>query len=152
MHVRHPSKALLRSQAYKRNVEDTANSGKEWATNDTPIGVLSAYIDSIALETTLTLVPLPDPENFWLPNSYSKAMSRLDIVTNNTSLPFFFNMCLPYALYFYLSKHEFTYRNTRIIKHMLNMCLPHGKHAFYLVFTTCRTCCSHMSTLLLITI
>jgi hypothetical protein len=51
-------------------------------------------------------------------------------VTDNTSLLFFSNMCLPYALYFYLSKHEFTYRNTRVIKHMLNMCLPHGKHAF----------------------
>jgi hypothetical protein len=38
-------------------------------------------------------------------------------------------MCLPYALYFYLSEHEFTYRNTRVIKHILNMCLPHGEHA-----------------------
>jgi hypothetical protein len=52
------------------------------------------------------------------------------IVTNNMSLLFFSNMCLPYALYFYLSEHEFTYRNTRVIKHMINMCLPHGKHAF----------------------
>jgi hypothetical protein len=51
-------------------------------------------------------------------------------VTNNTSLLFFSNMCLPYVLYFYLSEHEFTYRNTRVIKHMLDMCLPHGKHAF----------------------
>jgi hypothetical protein len=33
-------------------------------------------------------------------------------VTNNTSLLFFSNMCLPYVLYFYLSEHEFTYRNT----------------------------------------
>jgi hypothetical protein len=41
-------------------------------------------------------------------------------------------MCLPYAFYFYLSEHKFTYRNTRVIKHMLNMCLPHGKHAFTL--------------------
>jgi hypothetical protein len=41
-------------------------------------------------------------------------------------------MCLPYALYFYLSEHEFTYRNTRVIKHMLNMCLPQGKHDFTL--------------------
>jgi hypothetical protein len=78
-HVRHPSEALLKSQASERNVEDTANSGKEWATNDTPTGVLSAYIDSIALETTSTSVPLPDPENFWLPNSYSEAMSRPNI-------------------------------------------------------------------------
>jgi hypothetical protein len=39
-------------------------------------------------------------------------------------------MCLPHALYFYLSEHEFTYKNTRVIKHLLNMCLPHGKHAF----------------------
>jgi hypothetical protein len=28
----------------------------------------------------------------------------------------------------YLSEHEFTYRNTRVTKHMSNMCLPHGKH------------------------
>jgi hypothetical protein len=51
-------------------------------------------------------------------------------VTNNMSLLFFSNMCLPYAFYFYLSEHEFTSRNTRVTKHMLNMCLPHGKHAF----------------------
>jgi hypothetical protein len=51
-------------------------------------------------------------------------------VMNNTSLLFFSNMCLPYVLYFYLSEHEFTYRNTQVTKHMLNMCLPHGKHAF----------------------
>jgi hypothetical protein len=49
---------------------------------------------------------------------------------NNTSLLFFSDMCLPYAFYFYLSKHEFTCRNTQVTKHMLNMCLPHGKHAF----------------------
>jgi hypothetical protein len=34
------------------------------------------------------------------------------IVTNNTPLLFFSDMCLPYAFYFYLSKHEFTCRNT----------------------------------------
>jgi hypothetical protein len=41
-------------------------------------------------------------------------------------------MCLPYAFDFYLSKskHEFTCRNTRVTKHMLNMCLSHGKYAF----------------------
>jgi hypothetical protein len=57
-------------------------------------------------------------------------------------------MCLPYVLYFYLSEHEFTYRNTRVIKHMLNMCLPHGKHAFtsYLphVEHAVRTCLPHV--------
>jgi hypothetical protein len=41
-------------------------------------------------------------------------------------------MCLPYAFHFYLSEHEFTCRNTQVTKHMLNMCLPHGKHAFTL--------------------
>jgi hypothetical protein len=41
-------------------------------------------------------------------------------------------MCLPYAFHFYLSEHEFTCRNTRVTKHMLNMCLPHGKHTFTL--------------------
>jgi hypothetical protein len=56
-------------------------------------------------------------------------MQGKGIVMNNTALLFFSNMCLPYALYFHLSEHEFTYRNTRVIKHMLNMCLPHGKHA-----------------------
>jgi hypothetical protein len=48
------------------------------------------------------------------------------------SLLFFSDMCLPYAFYFYLYKHEFTCRNTRVTKHMLNMCLSHGKHAFTL--------------------
>jgi hypothetical protein len=56
--------------------------------------------------------------------------SRKLSVTNNTSLLFFSNMCQPYALFFYLSEHEFTYRSTQVIKHMLNMCLPHGKQAF----------------------
>jgi hypothetical protein len=46
---------------------------------------------------------------------------------NNMSLLFFFNTCLPYAFYFYLSEHEFICRNTQVTKHMLNMCLPHGK-------------------------
>jgi hypothetical protein len=31
-----------------------------------------------------------------------------------------------------ISTYEFTCRNTRVTKHMLNMCLPHGKHAFTL--------------------
>jgi hypothetical protein len=48
-------------------------------------------------------------------------------VTNNMSLLFFFDMCLPYAFHFYLSEHEFTCRNTQVTKHMLNMC---GKHTF----------------------
>jgi hypothetical protein len=43
----------------------------------------------------------------------TRSLSYHDMaVTNNTSLLFFSNMCLPYALYFYLSEHEFTYRNT----------------------------------------
>jgi hypothetical protein len=33
-------------------------------------------------------------------------------VTNNMSLLFFSDICLPYAFYFYLSKHKFTCRNT----------------------------------------
>jgi hypothetical protein len=33
-------------------------------------------------------------------------------VMNNRSLLFFSDMCLLYAFYFYLSKHEFTCRNT----------------------------------------
>jgi hypothetical protein len=49
---------------------------------------------------------------------------------NNMSLLFFFDMCLPYASHFYLSEHEFTCRSTQVTKHMLNMCLPHGKHTF----------------------
>jgi hypothetical protein len=53
-----------------------------------------------------------------------------DNVTNNTSLLFFFDMCSPYAFHFYLSIHNFTCRDTRVTKHMLNMCLPHGRHAF----------------------
>jgi hypothetical protein len=43
---------------------------------------------------------------------------------NNMSLLFFSDMCLPYAFYFYLSKHKFTCKNTRVTKHMLNMPLP----------------------------
>jgi hypothetical protein len=39
-------------------------------------------------------------------------------------------MHLPYAFHFDLSEHEFTCRSTRVTKHMLNMCLPHGKHTF----------------------
>jgi hypothetical protein len=41
-------------------------------------------------------------------------------------------MCLPYAFYFYLSEHEFICRKTQVTKHMLNMCLFYGKHAFTL--------------------
>jgi hypothetical protein len=39
-------------------------------------------------------------------------------------------MCLPYAFYSYLSEHKFTCRSTQVTKHMLNMCLPYGKHTF----------------------
>ena len=47
--------------------------------NDTPTGTLSAYIESMALATTTTKNPLPNPENIWLPNSYSLAMTCPDI-------------------------------------------------------------------------
>jgi hypothetical protein len=40
--------------------------------------------------------------------------------------------CIALCLSFYLSEHEFTCRNTRVAKHMCNMCLPHGKHTFTL--------------------
>ena len=46
-------------------------------TNNVPIGILSTHVESTVLATTTTL--LPDPENFWLPNSYSEAMMHLDI-------------------------------------------------------------------------
>ena len=76
--VKNPSEALLRSQASERDVEEAANSGKEWANNS---AILSAYIESTALETTTNTTSLPDPENFWLPNSYAEAMTRPDIWT-----------------------------------------------------------------------
>lgn len=63
-------------QASEREFEEAVVSGKEWAAND---GVLSTYIKSTALKTTSNFTPLPDPENFWLPNSYAEAMIRLDI-------------------------------------------------------------------------
>jgi hypothetical protein len=37
---------------------------------------------------------------------------------------------LALCLSFYLSKHKFTCRSTRVTKHMSNMCLPHSKHTF----------------------
>ena len=71
---------MLRSQASERDVEEAARSGKEWATDTPPAGILSAYVTSSALETTMVTVNLlPDPDNVWLPNSYSEAMTRLDI-------------------------------------------------------------------------
>ena len=77
INMKYPSEALLRSQASEQNIEDAASLGKEWAMNDKPTGILSAYVDSMVFETTTT--SLPDPENFWLPNSYSEAMTRPDI-------------------------------------------------------------------------
>jgi hypothetical protein len=77
--VKHPSEALLRSQASERDVEEAASLGKEWATNDATTGILSAYIESTALETTTNTTSFPDPENFWLPNSYAEAMTCPDI-------------------------------------------------------------------------
>ena len=47
----------------------------------TDSAILSAYIESTALETTTNTTSLPDPENFWLPNSYAEAMTRPDIWT-----------------------------------------------------------------------
>jgi hypothetical protein len=66
--IKYPSENLLRSQASERDVEEAASSGKEWATNDASAcsGILSAYIESTAFTTTANL---PDPSNFWLPNS-----------------------------------------------------------------------------------
>ena len=70
---KHPSEALLQSQASERDISEAAESGVEWA-NDTP---MNAYT---ALETTTsTINPLPDPGNFWLPSSYAEAMMHLDI-------------------------------------------------------------------------
>jgi hypothetical protein len=68
----------LRSQALERNVKEAASSGKKWATNNTSAGsgILSAYIESTAFTTTTNL---PDPSNFWLPNSYSEVMMHLDM-------------------------------------------------------------------------
>jgi hypothetical protein len=54
---------------------------------------------------------------------YPDASGNFVYVTNNMSLLFFFDMCLPYAFHFYLSEHQFTCRNRRVTKHMLNMCL-----------------------------
>ena len=77
MRAKHPSEALLRSQVSERDVEEAANSGKEWATDILTASILSTYIASTALETTTN--SLPDPNNVWLPNSYSEAMTQLEI-------------------------------------------------------------------------
>lgn len=61
----------MRSQALEREVEESAKSGLERATNHTA-GILSAYVAS-------TTPSLPDPENFLLPNLYSEAMTHQDI-------------------------------------------------------------------------
>jgi hypothetical protein len=68
----------LRSQASERDVKEAASSGKKWATNDASAcsGILGAYIESTAFTTTTILL---DPSNFWLPNSYSEAMTRPDM-------------------------------------------------------------------------
>lgn len=73
--IRHPSQALLRSQDLERDVKEAANSGKEWTTNNALTSILSTYIKPTALATITTTSSLPDPENFWLPNSYSEAMT-----------------------------------------------------------------------------
>lgn len=41
--------------------------------------LISTCIDSVALETTATSLPVSDSKNFWLPSLYSKAMTCLDI-------------------------------------------------------------------------
>ena len=56
--TKQPTEAILRSEASEKEVEEAAELGKEWATND-PAGVQSAYIQSMA--TTVTL-PLPEPK------------------------------------------------------------------------------------------
>ena len=73
MRIKHPSEALLQSQASERDISEAAESGVEWA-NDT---LMNAYT---ALETTTsTINPLPDPGNFWLPSSHAEAMMHPDI-------------------------------------------------------------------------
>ena len=76
--AKQPSGALLRSQESEKEVGEAANAGMGWATDGPPTRIQSAYIESTALATAVTS-PLPDPENFWLPNSYSEAMTRPDI-------------------------------------------------------------------------
>ena len=71
-HTKQPTEALLKSEASEREVEEAAELGKEWATDD-PAGVQSAYVQSMA---TTAVMSLPDPENFSLPNSYAEAMVR----------------------------------------------------------------------------
>jgi hypothetical protein len=63
------------------------------------------------------------------------------VVTNNSFLLFFFDMLLPYAFHLtYLNMAlRFTYRNTQIIKHMSNMCLPHGLPHIYYMFNMLLT-------------
>jgi hypothetical protein len=107
-------------------------------------GTINIHYPNVAIaplsrlyQRKLLLLQLP-PVHLWpLPHACSSPsrirLSKLlkpvtsilvgDNVMNNMSLLFFSNMCLPYALNFYLSEHEFTYRNTRVIK-------THAKHVF----------------------
>jgi hypothetical protein len=68
-----PSQALLRSQESNKDVEAAAREGRDWATNNTVPEVFNAFVKSSIPAT------LPEPDNFWLPDSYTEAMSRPDI-------------------------------------------------------------------------
>ena len=69
---RNPSQALLRSCESDKDEDLAAREGRDWATNSV---APEAFNTSIAP----SLAPLPEPNNYWLPNLYSEAMSRPDI-------------------------------------------------------------------------
>jgi len=73
-----PTQAIFDSQASERAIEDARQARKDWAADETtPTGINSVK----ALHTATNTPPsdLPDPLNYWLPNSYDEVMTRSDI-------------------------------------------------------------------------
>ena len=72
------TQAAIDSQASEHTIEEAQKAGMDWATDvETPTGVNSAKV--FHNTTNAPMSKLPDPLNYWLPDSYTDAMSRPDI-------------------------------------------------------------------------
>ena len=72
------TQAAIDSQDSEHTIEEARKAGMDWATDmETPTGVNSAKVFHTTTDAPMS--KLPDPLNYWLPDSYAYAMSRPDI-------------------------------------------------------------------------
>ena len=72
------TQAAIDSQDSEHTIEEARKSGMDWATDmETPTGVNSTKVFHTTTDAPMS--KLPDPLNYWLPDSYADAMSCPDI-------------------------------------------------------------------------